>query len=109
MMRSMTGFGRTVMEDADWTQIWEIRSVNSRHLDLKWRLPSQARGLEPRFERVLRRFAVRGRVEISLVLQQREGAGPALRFDAAQASARPVLDGGACAAPPGGGPFSWRG
>ena len=87
MMRSMTGFGRTVMEDADWTQIWEIRSVNSRHLDLKWRLPSQARGLEPRFERVLRRFAVRGRVELSLVLQQREGAGPALRFDAAQASA----------------------
>lgn len=86
-MRSMTGFGRTVMEDADWTQIWEIRSVNSRHLDVKWRLPSQARGLEPRFERVLRRFALRGRVEISLVLQQREGAAPALRFDAAQASA----------------------
>lgn len=86
-MRSMTGFGRTVMEDADWTQIWEIRSVNSRHLDVKWRLPSQARGLEPRFERILRRFALRGRVEISLVLQQREGAAPALRFDAAQASA----------------------
>ena len=30
MLRSMTGFGRCVMEDADWTQTWEIRSVNNR-------------------------------------------------------------------------------
>ena len=57
MLRSMTGFGRCVMEDADWTQTWEIRSVNNRHLDLKWRLPLQARGLESRLERVVRRFA----------------------------------------------------
>lgn len=54
MLRSMTGFGRCVMEDADWTQTWEIRSVNNRHLDLKWRLPLQARGLESRLERVVR-------------------------------------------------------
>lgn len=74
MLRSMTGFGRCVMEDADWTQTWEIRSVNNRHLDLKWRLPLQARGLESRLERVVRRFAARGRMEITLTLQQR-GAG----------------------------------
>lgn len=86
MLRSMTGFGRCVMEDADWTQTWEIRSVNNRHLDLKWRLPLQARGLESRFERVVRRFAARGRMEVSLTLQQR-GSSADLRFDAAQASA----------------------
>lgn len=63
MLRSMTGFGRCVMEDADWTQTWEIRSVNNRHLDLKWRLPLQARGLESRLERVVRRFAARGRMK----------------------------------------------
>ncbi|MEG1610002.1 MAG: YicC/YloC family endoribonuclease [Bilophila sp.] len=87
MLRSMTGFGRCVMEDADWTQTWEIRSVNNRHLDLKWRLPSQARGLEPRLERVVRRFGARGRMEVSLSLHQRGGAAGELRFDAAQASA----------------------
>ena len=86
MLRSMTGFGRCVMEDADWTQTWEIRSVNNRHLDLKWRLPLQARGLESRLERVVRRFAARGRMEVTLTLQQR-GAAASLRFDAAQASA----------------------
>ena len=79
MLRSMTGFGRCVMEDADWTQTWEIRSVNNRHLDLKWRLPLQARGLESRLERVVRRFAARGRMEITLTLQQR-GAAANLLF-----------------------------
>lgn len=86
MLRSMTGFGRCVMEDADWTQTWEIRSVNNRHLDLKWRLPVQARGLESRLERVVRRFAGRGRLEVTLSLQMRGSAGD-IRFDAAQASA----------------------
>ncbi len=45
MPRSMTGFGRHTLEGPDWTQTWEIRSVNSRHLDIKWRLPAQVRRL----------------------------------------------------------------
>ena len=87
MLRSMTGFGRCVVEDADWTQTWEIRSVNNRHLDLKWKLPSQARGMESRFERTVRRFAGRGRLEISLTLQPRGDSSSLVHFDSAQASA----------------------
>ena len=87
MLRSMTGFGRCVVEDADWTQTWEIRSVNNRHLDLKWKLPSQARGMESRFERTVRRFAGRGRLEISLLLQPRGDSSSLVHFDSAQASA----------------------
>ena len=86
MVRSMTGFGRSVREDADWTQTWEIKSVNSRHLDLKWRLPVVARSLEPVLERIVRRFASRGRVEISLNLQTRSETHP-VRFDQVQAQA----------------------
>ena len=80
MLRSMTGFGRSVMEDADWTQTWEIRSVNSRRLDLKWRLPPLARGLEAGLERIVRRHAVRGKVDVSLIIEDRNGARP-VRFD----------------------------
>ena len=47
---------------------------------------SSGAGLESRLERVVRRFAARGRMEITLTLQQR-GASANLRFDAAQASA----------------------
>ena len=86
MLRSMTGFGRSVREDAEWTQTWEIRSVNGRFLDLKWRIPSAVRGLESRFERIVRSAASRGRVEISLTLQQRDN-GTSIMLDEAQASA----------------------
>lgn len=83
---SMTGFGRFQRDDGVRVQTWEVRSVNSRYLDPKWRLPAQARAFEGRLEKVLRRHAGRGRVEISLAL--RGSADSALlHFDARQAAA----------------------
>ena len=87
MLRSMTGFGRCLVENIHTIQQWEVKSVNSRHLDLKWRLPLPVRSLEPRLEKVVRRFASRGRVDISLTLQYAPGEVPVARFDAGQANA----------------------
>ncbi|QCC86010.1 YicC family protein [Desulfovibrio desulfuricans] len=87
MLRSMTGFGRCLVENDYTTQQWEVKSVNSRHLDLKWRLPLSVRSLEPRLEKVVRRYASRGRVDVSLVLQYAPGNVPAMRFDMVQAAA----------------------
>lgn len=81
----MTGFGRFQQDNGDVVQTWEIRSVNSRFLDLKWKLPPQARNMEARFEKIVRRFASRGRVEISLNLQF--AAVSRVSFDASQATA----------------------
>lgn len=85
MLRSMTGFGRCLVEDAENCQQWEIRSVNSRFLDLKWRLPPACRFLEPRLEKIVRQFASRGRLEISLSFLN--GNHVATRFDAVQGGA----------------------
>ena len=87
MPHSMTGFGRCITEDEKFIQQWEIRSVNSRHLDLKWRLPMSVRSLETQLEKVVRRFAQRGRVEISLSLKRVGGVLVAADFDAQQAAA----------------------
>ena len=87
MLHSMTGFGRCITEDEAFIQQWEIRSVNSRHLDLKWRLPLLARSLETRLEKVVRRFAQRGRVELSLSLKRVGAAQATADFDAQQAAA----------------------
>lgn len=87
MLRSMTGFGRCFVEDTRVSQQWEIRSVNGRYLDIKWRLPALARYLEPALEKVARRHALRGRVEIALSLQFAPGAAPKPFFDSQQASA----------------------
>ena len=68
-MRSMTGFGRCIMENKLLTQQWEIRSVNSKRLDLKWTLPLTVSSLENHFEKIVRSHASRGRVDVSLSLQ----------------------------------------
>ena len=68
-MRSMTGFGRYIMEDSGLTQQWEVRSVNGKRLELKWSLPAAVRNMESRFEKIVKRRASRGRVDITLSLQ----------------------------------------
>jgi uncharacterized protein (TIGR00255 family) len=87
MLRSMTGFGRYFLEDGNVSQTWEVRSVNSRFLDLKWRLPSFVRSLETVLEKVVRKHAARGRVEISLNLQFSGPGSDVVNFKAGQAAA----------------------
>ncbi|MDR1360490.1 MAG: YicC family protein [Deltaproteobacteria bacterium] len=86
MIRSMTGFGRSLLEEDRWVQTWEVRSANGRHLDIRWRLPLEARSLEAALEKLVRRQASRGRLEISLHLQLR-GQGASGAFNAEQAEA----------------------
>lgn len=72
----MTGYGRSSTQAcgdvADtargWAYTWEIKSVNGRHLDTKWRMPSSVRCMEQEFENLVRTKASRGRVEINLHL-----------------------------------------
>ncbi|GFK92774.1 hypothetical protein NNJEOMEG_00601 [Fundidesulfovibrio magnetotacticus] len=65
MPKSMTGFGRSVTENDYASVVWEARSVNSRYLDLKWRLPLFLRSQEADLEKIVRAHADRGRIEVS--------------------------------------------
>ena len=87
MLRSMTGFGRYYLEDGEFSQTWEVRSVNGRFLDLKWRLPQPVRSLEAGLEKVVKKYASRGRVEINLNLQLTGSSGGLAKFNQAQAEA----------------------
>ncbi len=86
MIRSMTGFGRCLVDSTHVTQQWEVKSVNGRHLDIKWYTPSSTRSLHTRWEKIVRQYAQRGRVELSLMLKYEESAVGASVFDAAGAS-----------------------
>ncbi len=66
---SMTGFGRFETNEDAWTHVWEIKSVNGRFLDVKWRMPGYLRSLENGWEKIVRKYASRGRVDISLNLE----------------------------------------
>ena len=62
----MTGYGKSRLENDAFTQVWEVRGVNGRFLDLKWRLPLFLRPREAALERVVRESVARGRLEVHL-------------------------------------------
>jgi uncharacterized protein (TIGR00255 family) len=77
----MTGFARAEGEHDGQRWIWEVKSVNGRGLDLKFRLPAGLDALEP----ALRAAAVakfkRGSLQASLTLARAAGAAAAQRID----------------------------
>ncbi|WP_306302728.1 YicC/YloC family endoribonuclease [Aureimonas frigidaquae] len=79
---SMTGFARQDATFGDWRIVWELRSVNGKGLDLRWRLPP---GFEPVEAEARRRAASRlsrGNVQITLQIQRDGGTiGRAINRD----------------------------
>jgi uncharacterized protein (TIGR00255 family) len=73
-IKSMTGFARAEGAYAGTAWHWEIRSVNSRGLDLRMRLPSGWEPLEPRVREAVGRYLTRGSVSISLAIDSPDGS-----------------------------------
>lgn len=69
MIHSMTAFARTEHHAADTTLIWEIRTVNSRHLEINPRLPEPFREIEGPLRDRLRQALSRGKLDITLKYQ----------------------------------------
>jgi len=87
MTHSMTGYGSASLEKARWSLNWEIKSVNSRHLDIKWKIPPALFHMQSRWEKTLRQYASRGRVEIYLDMRILDPDMLGLELDQAQAGA----------------------
>lgn len=70
MVNSMTGYAslQGAMTGFDWN--WEIRSVNSKGLDLRLRVPDWVTGLEQTLRSELPKHLARGNVSLSLRLNR---------------------------------------
>ena len=76
MIKSMTGFASLTHEDERGSIGLTIRAVNHRFLDLQIRLPTALADLETRVRTQLQKRLVRGRIELGISLQLRQGAAP---------------------------------
>lgn len=63
-MKSMTGFGKAGYSDDNYEINIEIKSVNSRFLDLKFKLPYEISFLEPVFSKTISQKVKRGKVDV---------------------------------------------
>ena len=80
MIKSMTGYGKSQREmDGRMFQV-EVRSINSKTLDLNLKLPSEFRELEPLFRARIAAVMQRGKVECVLSVQQLADAAQAAAY-----------------------------
>lgn len=85
MITSMTGFGRRQGTWSDGTVSVEVRSVNHRFLETSIRLPKSMNELEETFKKTIQQHCVRGRVDLTVLLQGGRGSARAVQLDVALA------------------------
>ncbi len=71
----MTGFASTATEDAGYSWVWDMRSVNARGLDIKIRLPDWLGGLEETLRKNLKGAVARGNISVNLKITRRDDIG----------------------------------
>jgi uncharacterized protein (TIGR00255 family) len=74
-LKSMTGFGRSGGQENGASWVWELRAVNGRGLDLRFRLPPGLEAFELRLREHIGKWLARGNCAISLSLKLPAAAG----------------------------------
>lgn len=80
MVSSMTGFARGSGGDELLSWSWELKSVNSRNLDIRCRIPTGYEALEPRVRARAPEVLARGNLQVNLTVR-RGAQGPELRVN----------------------------
>lgn len=77
MIRSMTGFARSLFESQDISITVEIRALNSKNLELNLRLPYSYRSWEDELRTAIKPQLLRGKVDVNLNVKQQGAAAAA--------------------------------
>jgi uncharacterized protein (TIGR00255 family) len=88
-LKSMTGFARAEAELGNVRFAWEIKSVNSRGLEMRLRLPPGLDRLDPEIRRLTRDHLSRGSCQLSLQLDR---VGSASNLEINEAALAAVTD-----------------
>lgn len=64
MLYSMTGYGNSISESGDKKITVDVKSLNSKQLDLTCRLPYNCRSVEPELRNMVGRIAERGKIDL---------------------------------------------
>lgn len=72
-LKSMTGFARSDGVHGDISWFWEVKSVNGRSLDLRFRLPSGLERLETGVRGLCQEKLARGNCTINLTVKRESG------------------------------------
>jgi uncharacterized protein (TIGR00255 family) len=81
MLKSMTGFAAAELIAGDLTVSVDIRSFNSRYLDIVLRMPSNITALEEKVKGLITRQIARGRLEVKVQIKDESEGAIAFEID----------------------------
>lgn len=81
MIISMTGFGRGEATEKGITATVEIKSLNSRYLDVSTRLPQRLQDKELVVKELVQETVNRGKLNITVYVSESESGGPSISVD----------------------------
>lgn len=76
MIHSMTGYGKSELELSTKTIRLELRSLNSKSLDLNMRMPTMYRAKELELRKIIGAKLGRGKIDFSLYVEFNKGEAP---------------------------------
>ena len=71
-MQSMTGFGKAICELHGKTVAIEIKSLNSKQLDIFTRIPTIYKEKELEIRNTISRFLTRGKIELNITYENND-------------------------------------
>ena len=81
MIKSMTGFGRCEIADANYKVIVEMKSVNHRYLDVNMKLPKKLSVFESAVRNLMKEYVQRGKVDIFVTYEDYAEENFALKYN----------------------------
>ncbi|MEQ8199854.1 MAG: YicC/YloC family endoribonuclease [Syntrophomonadaceae bacterium] len=81
MVKSMTGFGRSQVQENGYNINCELKTVNHRYFDIHIRMPRRYLFLEDRIKEELKKNLQRGRIEISVNIEKTEDLARNIKVD----------------------------
>jgi uncharacterized protein (TIGR00255 family) len=87
MITSMTGYGRGESRKKGYSAVVEIRSVNSRFLEVSTRMPRGLSSREQEVKEILRQSILRGSLNVSVKTEKEKSSSGELKVDAPTARA----------------------
>ena len=81
MIISMTGFGRGEAAENGLNATVEIKTLNSRFLDISIRLPQQLQQKELELKELFQKSINRGKLNVNVNLNQQDNAQPSIKID----------------------------
>ena len=81
MVKSMTGFGRSIYENEGREYLIEIKSVNNRFNDINIKMPRSLNYLEEKIKKQILKFVSRGKIDLYITFNNNSDLGKNIKLN----------------------------